>query len=184
MCDYSLHGIPNRLAVEGEQLIVCQFPTGSKGLASVLDLQKKTYETATSSLARIWARIKDWFVVDVEKTVPAVCVPPGAQLHIENVPACLQEALGVGANEDVTFVQLSAEPFQYRDAIRFANGCEVLLQRLNEGLRLDIVSLGVDEGGVDEGMDEEVAAPQPRAMAPRFEPTGASRTVRGHAAVR
>jgi len=26
MCDYSLAGIPNRLAVEGEQLVVHRFP--------------------------------------------------------------------------------------------------------------------------------------------------------------
>jgi len=34
MCDYSLSGIQNRLAVEGETLIVHQFHTGSKGLTS------------------------------------------------------------------------------------------------------------------------------------------------------
>ena len=32
MCDYSLAGIPNRLAVEGEQLVVHRFPA-SMGLA-------------------------------------------------------------------------------------------------------------------------------------------------------
>jgi hypothetical protein len=34
MCDYSLHGIPNRLAEEGEVLVVHRFFTGSKGLTS------------------------------------------------------------------------------------------------------------------------------------------------------
>ena len=34
MCDYSLAGIPNRLAVEGERLVACRFSTGSMGLAS------------------------------------------------------------------------------------------------------------------------------------------------------
>jgi hypothetical protein len=34
MCDYSLAGIPNRLAAEGEQLMVFRFPTGARGLAS------------------------------------------------------------------------------------------------------------------------------------------------------
>lgn len=145
MCDYSLHGIPNRLAQEGESLVVRQFPTGSKGLAAVPDLQKKAQVTATSSLANFWQSIRSWFVVEIEKTVPAVCIPPGARLHVENIPPRLQEALHVSASEDVTFVQLSAEPFQYRDAIKFENGREVLLQRLNEGLRMDVVSLGVTE---------------------------------------
>ena len=29
MCDYSLHNVPNRLAVEGEMLQVHRFPAGS-----------------------------------------------------------------------------------------------------------------------------------------------------------
>lgn len=32
MCDYSLRGIPNRLAREGEDLVVYQFRTGARGL--------------------------------------------------------------------------------------------------------------------------------------------------------
>jgi hypothetical protein len=35
MCDYSLQGGPNRLAVEGEQLVTYRFPTGSVGLAAL-----------------------------------------------------------------------------------------------------------------------------------------------------
>lgn len=175
MCDYSLHGIPNRLAVEGEQLLVHQFPTGSKGLAAVMDLQTRRDETTTSTRTRLWARIREWFVVNVEKTVPAVCIPPGARLHVENIPAQLQEALNVKASEDVTFVQLSAEPFQYRDAIKFSNGREVLLQRLNEGLRMNVVSLGVTE---------EVPEVKFRATAPAFESANTARPVRGTLAVR
>ena len=34
MCDYSLQGIENRLAEEGEVLVVHRFHTGSKGLSS------------------------------------------------------------------------------------------------------------------------------------------------------
>ena len=39
MCDYSLCGIPNRLAVEGEELVVHRFSTGSMGMASLADLR-------------------------------------------------------------------------------------------------------------------------------------------------
>ena len=31
MCDYSLMGLPNRLAKEGETLILIQFQTGTSG---------------------------------------------------------------------------------------------------------------------------------------------------------
>ena len=34
MCDYSLAGLRTRLAVEGEELVVYRFPTGSIGLTS------------------------------------------------------------------------------------------------------------------------------------------------------
>ena len=34
MCDYSLQGIENRLAKEGEVLVVHRFYSGSKGLTS------------------------------------------------------------------------------------------------------------------------------------------------------
>ena len=39
MCDYSLMGIPNRLAEEGEELVSHRFPTGSVGFASPRDLR-------------------------------------------------------------------------------------------------------------------------------------------------
>lgn len=35
MCDYSLHGIRNRLAQKDEVLVVHRFHTGSKGLTSL-----------------------------------------------------------------------------------------------------------------------------------------------------
>ena len=46
MCDYSLGGLPNRLAVEGEELIVHRFPTQSIGLASPADLEPKPGDAA------------------------------------------------------------------------------------------------------------------------------------------
>ena len=39
------------------------------------------------------------------------------------------------------FVQLSATPYQFRDAVRFNNGREIRLQELNEGLHVDVLSL-------------------------------------------
>ena len=33
----------------------------------------------------------------------------------------------------------------YRDAVRFANGSEVLLQRLNQGQRVQVLSLSSEE---------------------------------------
>ena len=124
MCDYSLAYFPNRLAVEGEQLVVYRFACSTLGLAS----SRRTW----------WQRL-------FPSRVPAVCVPPGARLRIEDIARPLQRRLGIGEVEEVTFVQQSAEAFTYRDAVRFVNGREILLQRLPCGLKVEVLSLGASE---------------------------------------
>jgi hypothetical protein len=58
--------------------------------------------------------------------------------------------LGRRALEEVTFVQLSAEAYQYRDAVRFRDGREVLLQRLRCGQRVEVLSLCSSESREEE----------------------------------
>jgi len=120
MCDYSLAGIPSRLAVEGEQLVVHRFSTGSLGLAS-----------PCPSLSR-WRAAKQ---------TPAVCIPPGARLLLRDIPKGLQQQLSVRGAEEVAFVQRSATPYQFRDAVRFNNGREILLQDLQCGQQVEVLSL-------------------------------------------
>jgi hypothetical protein len=132
MCDYSLAGIPNRLAIEGEQLVVHRFPTGSLGLAP----------PGPSLLSR---------------ATPAVCIPCGARLRLRDIPTEMQLQFDIGKSEEVTFVQLGAEAYRYRDAIRFQNGREILLQRLRCGQQVDVLSLAsVDfREGERERIEEE-----------------------------
>jgi hypothetical protein len=49
----------------------------------------------------------------------------------------------VGAREveEVTFTQLTSDAFSYRDAVRFRNGSELVLQRLQEGQRVRVLNL-------------------------------------------
>jgi hypothetical protein len=146
MCDYSLHGIPNRLAVEGERLAVHQFPTGSKGLASLADVRTSAASSPLFASGQFWSRLKSWFSAPPKKkAVAAVCVPPGARLRLRDIPLRLQTQLGVTADEEVTFIQLSAEAFQYRDAVRFSNNRAVLLQRLEVGQRAEVLCLKLAE---------------------------------------
>ncbi len=140
MCDYSLHGLPNRLAAEGEQLLVHRFPTGTMGLASPSDLWTPA-ELPDQARTGWWSRVKSWLIISSEKPVPAVCIPPGAQLVLRDIPQCLQRQIGVSEEEEVTFTQLSADTYSYRDAVHFNNGREVLLQKLTEGQRVDILCL-------------------------------------------
>jgi hypothetical protein len=53
----------------------------------------------------------------------------------------LQQNLGVHAAEEVTFIQQTLEAFTHRDAVRFSNGREILLQYLRSGQRVDVLSL-------------------------------------------
>jgi hypothetical protein len=152
MCDYSLHVYPNRLASDGEELVVHRFGGASLGLASPSDLRPVV--TASSCPAATkpwsWAAIKEWFNANrpqwqPDKHTPAVCVPPGARLILKDIPKGLQRELGIGEVEEVKFVEVSAEVNTYRDAVRFKNGCQLLLQALREGQRVTVLSLVPEE---------------------------------------
>lgn len=139
MCDYSLCGLPTRLAVEGEELVVLRFSTGSVGLASPAELSHFREMTAHRTF---WQRVKSYF--DPPSRGPAltaVCIPPGASLLMKDIPKDLQCRWDVPESESVVFVQTNAQVNAYRDAIQFPNGEQLLLQELREGLRMRVVSL-------------------------------------------
>jgi hypothetical protein len=47
--------------------------------------------------------------------------------------------------EEVVFVETTAEVNTYRDAVRFKNCRQALLQQLREGQRVQVLSIGVEE---------------------------------------
>lgn len=143
MCDYSLHTIPNRLAVEGEALITHRFQTYTIGLAATAEIESLGRENPAPEVSRSWwASLKNWLnPPPPEKNVTAVCVPPGARLLVHQVPKYLRAELDIGSEEEVTFDELSANAYEYRDIIRFRNGRSVLLQDLPERLRFEVLSL-------------------------------------------
>ncbi len=125
MCDYSLHAFENRLAEQGETLVATRFPGGSMGFVSE-------------------GTVRTWDPGQAASSPVAVCLPPGAKLSLERIPTRLQEELGVREHEEVTFTQLSCRSWEYRDAVRFENGKEVLVQRLAEGQVARVLHLGAD----------------------------------------
>jgi hypothetical protein len=82
-------------------------------------------------------------------------VPPGARLLLKDIPKGLQQELGVGEVEEVKFVEITAEMNTYRDAVRFKNSRQLLLQALREGQRVTVLSLTPEEV-------EETAFSEPR----------------------
>ncbi len=144
MCDYSLMAVPNRLAREGEELVAHRFPTGSLGLASPKEI-KCAADPPASLQKSFWRVVAEFFNPPRTSPVAAVCIPPGARLELQDIPARLQTDLGVGPVEQVTFTQITAAVNSYRDAVRFPNGREVRLQDLREGQRVRVLDLSVAE---------------------------------------
>jgi len=146
MCDYSLAVLPNRLAVEGEELVVHRFRTGSIGLAPPAELQTFGRRLEAACRRSFWKRLKTAFEGSPNcADITAVCVPPGAQLLISNIPEDLQRQWRIQDEETVLFVEISAAENIYRDAVQFRHGRVVMLQSLREGLPVQVVSLGAIE---------------------------------------
>src|SRR5437867_5970601 len=143
MCDYSLYGIANRHAEEGEVLVVHRFYTGSKELTSPEYLQ------STEQPKGLMAVLKSVFAA--KSRVCAVCVPDGAQLMLNGISPSLQQAYDLSTTEAVTFRQLSANAGTYRDAVEFRNGVKVCLQDLEEGESVKVLALSSEKAGVREG---------------------------------
>jgi len=137
MCDYSLHGIKNRLADEGETLVVHRFYTGSKGLTS------PEYLKPIGKPKGLMAALRSLFAAPSNEC--AVCIPDGAKLVLIGLSTALQEAHGLCDTESVTFRQLSAEAATYRDAVEFRNGMRLRLQELQEGQTVQVVALSSDD---------------------------------------
>jgi hypothetical protein len=144
MCDYSLHGIENRLAEEDEVLVIHRFDSGSKGLTSPEYLKPTEQPKGWRAvLKRVFA---------AQSRVCAVCIPDGAQLLLDGISPSLQQAYGLCTTEAATFRQMSANAGTYRDAIEFKNGVKVRLQDLEEGQRIKVLALSSEKAGVREGV--------------------------------
>ena len=155
MCDYSLMYFPNRLAGEGEELIVHRFPTGATGLAARTDLQHVStgFRERRKKLLVLFRGLRPLLTemgLRRDNSVPAVCIPPGARLLLRDIPRHLQLQLGVHRVEEVAFIQTSSDAFRYRDGVRFRNGCEILLQLLHEGQRVRVLNFSAVSMGSPE----------------------------------
>jgi hypothetical protein len=140
MCDYSLHGIENRLAVQGETLVVYRFHTGSRGLTSPAYLESS--KPATGFFAFLSRKLVE------PQPVCAVCIPDGAMLLLTGISPELRVAYGVSGSETVTFRQTTADEATHRDAVEFRNGATVGLQKLAEGQRVKVLSLSSEESAL------------------------------------
>lgn len=145
MCDYSLHGIPNRLAQKDEVLVVYRFDTGSKGLTSPNYLNLVPRPALTAALESKY--------IGSEPQIRAVCIPDGTKLAIDGMSEMLQSIYGFHPTETVIFRQLSVDSQTYRDAMEFTNGVRLSLQDLQEGQHVKVFSLGSVEAVEQRGIE-------------------------------
>ena len=132
MCDYSLSGVPNRQAIEGERLVTYRFPNGVKGFVSQPELSE-----FVARHANFWSRFCAWFR---SETPCAVCLSPGAKLVLRDVPDAVAIERSGDGDQLVEFTQGGSQ-YEYRDGVRFHNGATLLLQQLPPGLIADILSV-------------------------------------------
>ena len=152
MCDYSLMHLPNRLAREGENLVIHRFPSGSKGLTSPEDLHPKAGPDAPPR--SFWMAVKEFFSPETACSVPAVCIPPGAQLQLQGIDEDLRRKYKLKSDEECRFEQLTDAVNTYRDSVAFHNGVRLRLQELPEGQRVAVVSLaGTQERAAETELD-------------------------------
>jgi hypothetical protein len=110
MCDYSLELYRSRPAVQEEQYTLHRFPSGSMGFIAGRDCET------------------------------AVCMPADAHLRLEGIGETVQRAFAVGPAEEVVMARLDGRGHVHRDAVRFSNGREVLLQSLNAGITAELIA--------------------------------------------
>jgi hypothetical protein len=139
MCDYSLYTIQNRLAEDGEELILHKFATGTLGFASASDVSRLNAPVRETD--GFWATMKDWLLQRPAPECCAVCVPPGARLLLSDVSRNVQKSLRIAPSEVAVFIELSDRSYTYRDALVLPNGTRVLLQDLPAGLHAVVLSL-------------------------------------------
>jgi hypothetical protein len=115
MCDYSLELYRSRPAVREERYTLHRFPSGTLGFVAATDCQT------------------------------AVCMPAGARLRLQGIDETVQRAFAIGPVEQATMIRLDVAAHAHRDAVRFANGREVLLQCLNAGVTAELAARDLEE---------------------------------------
>ncbi len=97
-------------------------------------------------------RFVDWLRLGEECSVTAVCMPPGARVELRIESPEVQSTLGMPAQSEAVFDEITAESFLYRDALRLPDGRMLLLQSFPEGIHARVTTLGsgssVEDGAV------------------------------------
>jgi hypothetical protein len=136
MCDYSLHSVRSRPAKVGDKLVTRDFGTGTRGFASVTDINT------------------------------AVCLLPGTELAFAgevsyadwNIRSLIKARLAVRIETEhrtAIFRQVNKETITHHDALELPDGQVVLLTRLSEGQEATVLQLPAEPRGAEEPRKQE-----------------------------
>lgn len=114
MCDYSLELYRSRPATEEEQYTLRRFPSGTMGFTAARDCET------------------------------AVCIPADARMRLEGIGEAVQQAYAIGPTEEVVMTRVEGGAYAHKDAVKFSNGREVLLQSFNAGITAEVIALTSD----------------------------------------
>lgn len=158
--DYSLIKLRNRLAVEGEELVVHRFRSGMTKMVARLDFERwrrASTETEHSVVASeshkgVWQSIKncctdfltyygfiDADASSAEEPGPVVAIPSEALLRVFGLSSTWQEQYHLGSFEDALFIELSPSSGVSNQGLCFGNGVVIPLRLLHEGQRVKVL---------------------------------------------
>lgn len=154
---------PERLAVEGEELVAHRFRTGLVRMVSRSDYRRwmivaetcglDGYEAVASPpnpllrwFRNVWwalVTLFHWFgealLLSDDEPGPVVAFPSDALVRVYGISPEMQEQYHLNAIEDALSLEISPLIGRSRDALCFGNGVMVTLQALREGQRVKIL---------------------------------------------
>jgi len=142
MNDDSLYEPRNRLALEGEQLVLHSVSNGTMDLVSVADFRYCDLTLRQPRKRTFVQRILHSFesVADASHPVTTVFVPSGAYLILKGIPTSLQQRYGLEEEEGAVFLRCDSRDGTGGE-LRFNNGALVQLQELGIGQLMEVLSL-------------------------------------------
>jgi hypothetical protein len=154
---------PERLAVEGEELVAHRFRTGLVRMVSRSDYRRwmmvaetcgldgreaiasppnpllRWYRNVWWALVTFFHWISEALLMSDGEPGPVVAFPSDALVRVYGISPDMREQYHLNSMEDALFLEVSPLIGHSRDALCFGNGVVVTLQSLREGQRVKIL---------------------------------------------
>jgi hypothetical protein len=140
----SLEAIPTRLATEGQELAIYTFVDGAIGFAprEAARRSRKFHHGEPGLGSHIERLARQLFhFCRATPPVPAIYVPDRTCLILKGIPREIQMKYGVQREEGAALIETHGSP----GWLRFANGRQICLRDLPDGMLVEVLSLAETE---------------------------------------